>query len=84
MIWTIIIFTAIFLVIVISFRIARKRELRCPKCNSNRTEKSGKRREIERSRRALIAGPQPYHDYEYICKDCGHTFWSTIESIWAK
>lgn len=63
--------------------IAKRRTLTCSECGSRKTQKTGNKRDIERSRRALIATPAPAYDYEYECLDCGCKFWSTIESIWS-
>jgi hypothetical protein len=61
---------------------AKKKALTCPKCGNKGCKKTGQRKKIERSRRALIASPIPFHDYEYCCDKCKHLFWSTIENIY--
>jgi len=61
--------------------IAKRRELTCSKCGSKNTKKTGNKREIDRSRRGLIAAPVPDCDHEYECLDCEYRFWSTIEGI---
>jgi hypothetical protein len=72
----------IALLIGVTYFLARRRELTCPKCKSKRRKKTGNKRVVDRKRRALIAGPLPYHDYEYNCEKCGNLFWSPIESMW--
>ena len=78
---TAIAFLVLALLIGITFYLARRRELTCPECRSRKSKKTGERKVVERKRRALIAGPFPYYDYEYECKNCGHKFWSPIESM---
>jgi DNA-directed RNA polymerase subunit RPC12/RpoP len=73
---------AVLALIIVSFMIAKRRSLTCSECGSRKTRKTGNERDIERARRALIAGPLPYCDYEYECLECGSKFWSTIESIY--
>lgn len=78
---TTLIFIGLAIIITIPFIIARRCELKCPKCGSRKCNKTGNRKKIERKRRGFIAGPLPHYDYEYKCSKCGHVYWSTIESI---
>lgn len=79
---TILILFGLIALIGISFYIAKRQALKCPDCASQHTSKTGKKKEIERNRRALIATPIPDYDYEYRCQSCGKLFWSTIEGIY--
>lgn len=67
--------------IIVSFNIAKRRALTCPECGSKKTKQTGNKRDIDRTRRALVSSPLPAYDYEYECLNCGNKFWSTIESI---
>ena len=73
----------VVLIIIGSYLLAKRRALTCPECGNKECKKTGKKKKIERSRRALITGPIPFYDYEYECKKCHNIFWSTIESIYS-
>ena len=75
---------AIVVILILgSFILAKRRALTCPECGNKGCKKTGKKKKIERGRRAIITGPFPFYDYEYKCKKCNHIFWSTIESIYS-
>lgn len=67
--------------IAVSYNIAKRLSLTCSECGSKKAGKTGNKRNIDRAGRALIAGPLPAYDIEYICIKCGNKFWSTIEGI---
>jgi len=75
-------FLAIPLVIIITYRFARRRELSCPECKSSDYKFTGVKREIEVTKKALTRGPGGKYDYQYRCISCGNEYWSSIESIW--
>jgi DNA-directed RNA polymerase subunit RPC12/RpoP len=81
MIITIVAILVVLALIVVSFNIAKRLSLTCSECGSKKTGKTGNKRDINRSRRALIAGPVPAFDFEYECLNCGNKFWSTIENV---
>lgn len=78
---TIVAISVVLALILISFNIAKRRALTCSECGSKKTRKTGNKREVDRAGKALIAGPMPAYDFEYVCLKCGNKFWSTIEGI---
>jgi len=68
--------------IIVAYKFAKRKALTCPDCGERKCKKTGRKKEIERKRRALLASGVPFYDYEYKCPSCGTHFWSTIESIW--
>ena len=80
---TIISIILVILLIIGTFIYAKRRELTCSKCGSQKIKKTGNKKDVARSKRAIIAGPVPYYEHEYECLNCNHHFWSTIESIWS-
>ncbi len=80
-IWTLLIILAVVFLIVVPYKIAKKQILKCSECGAKNIRRTGKKRHLERRRRALIAGGLPYYEYEYECPLCAHKFWSTIESM---
>ena len=73
---------SIVALVAVSFYFARRHELTCKRCNSREIKRTGNTREIQRSKRALIASPLPSKEFEYKCEDCGDTFWSSIEGFY--
>lgn len=69
--------------IVFTYVIAKKKALTCPVCGNKDCRKTGKKKDIERTKKALIAGPFPIYEYEYKCSKCNHIFWSSIEGIFS-
>lgn len=65
--------------IIVSYQIAKRRELTCPKCKAREYKKTGNKREIKRQPFVHTSTPI---EYEYLCENCQHKFWSTIENIW--
>lgn len=79
---TILILILVLSLIIISFRLAKKKALTCTKCKSRNCKKTGKQKEIERNRKPLISAVPSFIEYEYKCENCKYRFWSTIESVW--
>ncbi len=69
--------------IILTYVLAKKKALKCPNCGNKDCKKTGKKKDIERTKRALISGPFPMYEYEYKCSKCHHLFWSSIESIYS-
>ena len=42
-------------------------------------KKTGNKKEVPKSKRAILEVHGPYYEYEYECLKCGHRFWSRIE-----
>ena len=71
----------VFILVVIAYSIAKRKELVCPNCHSKNKAKTGNRKDIDRSK-WLIKYPIPDFNIEYECLDCGSKYWSTIERIY--
>uniref|UniRef100_UPI0032169762 hypothetical protein n=1 Tax=uncultured Draconibacterium sp. TaxID=1573823 RepID=UPI0032169762 len=74
-------FTIVVGLIILAYFLARKSALVCPNCKCKEYEKTGNKRELERNKRPLIAGPVPEYELEYKCKKCKQTYWSAIEKV---
>jgi len=69
--------------ITLTYVLAKKKALTCPVCGNKDCKKTGQKKDIERTKRAFIAGPFPICEYEYECSKCNHIFWTSIESIYS-
>ena len=69
----------VIIILIIGPFIYQRRELTCSKCGSRKTKKTGNKKELPRSNRAILAEHVTYYKYEYECLKCSHRFWSTIE-----
>lgn len=71
-------FLVVVILISVTAKIAKKRELKCKKCGSEDVVRTGNRREIDRTRKPFFG---PGSEYEYKCKKCKNVYWTSVESV---
>ncbi len=74
-----IIIAVIIITAIIYFSMQKKTH--CPNCNSNIVVRTGKKIYKENPAIAVYGSPNSYHELEYKCNNCGHTFWEKQKAI---
>lgn len=69
----------VVIILIIGPLIYLRRELTCSKCGSRKIKKTGNKKELPRSKRAILEVYGPYYEYEYECLKCSHRIWSKIK-----